>query len=314
MNILGHLRLANLVLALAVTAYCRAQQAPLPAGVRLIPNVEYAHPDGHSLLMDLYLPVRPETAAPVPVILYVHGGAWLSGDRHDRLAVPLVTSGYAVASIEYRLSQVATFPAQIEDCKAAVRWLRAKSRLYNLDPTHIGAWGTSAGGHLVALLGTTGDVKDLEGNEGNLDYSSRVQAVCDWFGPTDFTQIGEQAKHLPVPSGMDHDASDSPEAKLIGGPIKQNPDKAKAANPITYITKNDAPFLIMHGDRDPLVPLAQSQLLDKALMAAGVESTLLVVQGAGHGFGGKENLQKVQEFFDKHLKKRASAATNQGYR
>jgi acetyl esterase/lipase len=307
MNILYRVHLAIWMLGFAA-AICHGQeQSPLPAGVRLIPNIEYAHPDGHSLLMDLYLPKRSGVAAPAPVIVYVHGGAWLSGDRHDRLALPLVAQGgYAVASIEYRLSQVATFPAQIEDCKAAVRWLRAKSRLYDLDPAHIGAWGTSAGGHLAALLGTTGDVKELEGDEGNLIYSSRVQAVCDWFGPTDFLQIGQQAKHLPVPSAIDHDAPDSPEAKLIGGPIKQNSDKAKAANPITYITKDDAPFLILHGDRDPLVPLAQSQLLDTALKAAGVESTLVIVQGAGHGFGGKENLQKVQEFFDKHLKKPAN--------
>jgi alpha/beta hydrolase fold len=154
----------------------------LPDGVRLIPDLEYAHPDGHSLLLDLYVPPRGDQ--PAPIILWVHGSGWDMGDRHDRTAVPLTAYGYAVASIDYRLSQQATFPAQIEDCKAAVRWLRAHAKGYNLDGDHIGAWGASAGGHLVALLGTSGDVKELEGDEGNLEVTACRRSATGSVPPT----------------------------------------------------------------------------------------------------------------------------------
>ena len=309
--------LAVLLLLLLATATL-AQPAPatqpsqfqLPPGVRLVPNIEYANPDGHSLLMDLYLPDRANPNHPFPVVVWIHGGGWVQGDRHDHFAAPLAQDGYAVASIEYRLAQVATFPAQIEDCKAAVRWLRSKARLYNLDSAHIGAWGGSAGGHLSALLGTSGDVKELEGTEGNLDYSSRVQAVCDWCGPSDFTTIVEQSKHMQVPSGIKWDAADSYGAKLIGGAIPQNIAKAKAASPITYVSKDSPPFLIMHGDHDNLVPLAQSEELRDALQKAGVQAKLVIIPGAGHIFWSPQIFQTVEEFFDKQLKPPAGNARN----
>ena len=157
--------------------------------------------------------------------------------------MPLAAKGYAVASINYRLSQHAVFPAQIEDCKAAIRWLRANAAKYHLDPDHIGVWGASAGGHLVALLGTTGSVKELEGKGGNLDQSSRVQCVVDWFGPTDLATMGGS-----------HDKPGSPESRLIGGPVQENKEKARKASPLTYVSKDSAPFLIMHGDQDNTVP------------------------------------------------------------
>src|SRR5262249_32279005 len=149
-------------------------------------------------------------------------------------ALGLLSKGYAVASINYRLSQHAVYPAQIEDCKAAVRFLRANAKKYNLDPDHFGVWGASAGGHLVALLGTTGGGKELEGDGGNKEVSSKVQAVVNWFGPTDLTKMGGS-----------HDNPDSPEAKLLGGPVQENKDKAAKANPITYVAKDAAPFLIL---------------------------------------------------------------------
>ena len=175
-----------------------------------------------------------------------------------------------MASINYRFSQHALFPAQIEDCKAAIRWLRANAKKYNLDAGHIGVWGASAGGHLVALLGTTGGVKELEGKGGNLDQSSRVQCVVDWFGPTDFTKMGGW-----------QDKPDSPMARLVGGPVKDKPELAVKANPITYVGKDSAPFLIMHGEEDKLVPMNQSELMDEALRKAGVESTLVRIPKAG---------------------------------
>jgi acetyl esterase/lipase len=278
----------------------------LPDGVRHIPDLEYDRPNGQSLLLDLYVP--PPSARPAPVILWVHGGGWDMGDRHDRTALPLTAYGYAVASIEYRLSRKATFPAQIEDCKASVRWLRMHARAYNLDAAHIGAWGASAGGHLVALLGTSGDVKELEGGEGNLGVSSRVQAVCDWFGPTDLTKIDTRAwyKALRIDprtaTRADPHGGDSFESKLLGGAPSEVKEKALRASPITYVSKDDPPFLIMHGDRDPMMPLAQSEILRDALNQAGVEVTLRVVRGGGHGFDGPEFIDAVRQFFDVHLK------------
>jgi acetyl esterase/lipase len=274
-----------------------APPAPrIPAGVSVQRNLVYARVGEKDLLLDLYLPQR--APGPLPLILWVHGGAWRSGNKENSPAIRQAGRGYAVASINYRLSQEALFPAQIEDCKAAVRWLRANASQYNLDPDRIGAWGSSAGGHLVALLGASGGVKNLEGNLGNLKYSSRVQAVVDFFGPTDFLQIGK------FPSRIAHDAPDSPESQLLGGPAQQNPDKARRANPITYISKDDPPFLIMHGDQDQSVPLNQSELLSEALKKAGVEVTFQVVPGAGHGFGGPQVNATVDAFFDKHLKGR----------
>ena len=245
--------------------------------------------------LDLYLPEQgaPE---PLPVIIWVHGGAWLAGSK-DRCPVRrFVEQGYAVASINYRLSQHAIFPAQIQDCKAAVRWLRAHATQYNLDPRRFGVWGASAGGHLVALLGTAGDVKEFDVGE-NLEASSRVQAVCDFFGPTDFTKMSS------FPSTMDHDAADSPESKLVGGPVQENAEKVRCANPITYVTKDAPPFLIVHGDKDPLVPHNQSELLLDALKKANVEAKLHTVKDGGHGGFKDPNVNRfVAEFFARHLK------------
>ncbi len=260
-----------------------AQPPPtLPEGVRAERNLVYARTPQKELLLDLYLPAG---ATPLPVILWVHGGAWRSGSKEPCPAVRQSGRGYAVACISYRLSQEALFPAQIEDVKAAVGWLRANAAKHNLDANRIGAWGASAGGHLVALLGSSAD-----------DPATRVQAVVDFFGPTDFLRMRD------FPGKMDHDAPDSPESRLIGGAIQQNKEKVARANPITYVSRDDPPFLIMHGDQDPLVPLNQSELLHTALTKAGVESTLHVVKGAGHGFGGPEIDARVNAFFDRHLK------------
>ena len=167
-----------------------------------------------------------------------------------------------MASINYRLSGHATFPAQIEDCKAAIRWLRANAKQYNLDTKRFGVWGSSAGGHLVALLGTSGDVKEFD-KGANLDQSSRVQAVCDYYGPTDFVVF------VATPRYESHAKADAPEAKLIGGAVLENKDKAAKVNPITYVSADDPPFLIVHGDKDGTVPINQSELLFAALKKAG---------------------------------------------
>ncbi len=266
-------------------------------------DVEYG-PHGVGNRLDLYLP--PKADAPTPLVIWIHGGGWEAGNKDNPPGLGLLKKGYALASLNYRLSQEAKFPAQIEDCKAAIRFLRANAKKYNLDPDHFGVWGESAGGHLVALLGTTGAVKELEGDGPNKNESSAVQAVVDWFGPTDMLQMKAQADaQTDVKFAFDANAANSAVGKLFGGPVQEHKELAEKANPIHYVTKDAAPFLIMHGDKDPLVPLAQSKILDEALKAAKVESTLVVVEGAGHGgpgFGTPENLQKIQDFFDAHLK------------
>jgi len=267
-------------------------------GVKSLRDLEYARAGEKSLPLDLYLPEK--SRGPLPLIIWIHGGAWSGGDKADCPARRMLQRGYAVASVNYRLSNEAIFPAQIEDCKAAVRWLRAHAGQYHLDAEHFGVWGNSAGGHLVALLGTTGDVKQFDIGE-NLDLSSRVQAVCDYYGPTDLLQM--QARMLPG-AAMKHDTPSSPESRLIGGPIQENKDKAARASPIAYVTPAAAPFLIVHGDQDPLVPYNQSELLFEALKKTGVSVRLHIIEGAGHGpgFGGRDVAEMVNAFFDRHLK------------
>jgi acetyl esterase/lipase len=268
---------------------------PLPPGVKALKDLEYGRASGKAMLLDLYLPEKADK--PLPLIIWIHGGAWLGGSKDNPSpALRFTANGYAVAQVGYRLSQEAKFPAQIKDCKAAVRWLRANAAKYNLDPDKFAAWGSSAGGHLVALLGTSGGVAAWEGTGNDLKTSSRVQAVVDWFGPTDFLRIGD------AESDLRHNAPDSPESRLIGGALLENKDKAAAASPVTYVSKDAPPFLIMHGDRDRTVPFNQSELLYAALKKAGVDATLVPMKGAGHGFGGVEALTPVEEFLKRCLK------------
>lgn len=258
-------------------------------------NIPYAATDNPRQRLDLYLPKKPANPKPLPIVVYVHGGAWQNGDRRGGLGIvgPLVETGeYAGASLGYRLSGEAIWPAQIHDCKAAIRWLKTNAKKYNLDPDRIGVAGTSAGGHLVAMLGTSGDVAALEGTVGGLlNVDSRVHCVVDEFGPTDLLSMRGT-----------HDNGDSPESKLVGGAIQENAEVARAASPITYVTKEDPPIMMIHGTKDPLVPFQQSELLFASLKKNGVESILVAVEGAGHGnFGTKEVPSRMKQFFDKHL-------------
>ena len=266
------------------------------AGKRTYLNVEYV-PGGHERQkLDIYLPEQGTDTGPLPVVVWIHGGAWRAGSKKNCRSKVFLEDGFATASINYRLSQHAIYPAQIEDCKAAIRYLRANAKKYNIDPDRIGVWGSSAGGHLVALLGTTGDVKDFDKGP-NLHQSSKVQAVCDFFGPTDFTRMSD------FESTMDHDAADSPESILVGGPVQENKEACKRANPITYVSRNDPPTLIVHGDKDPLVPHNQSELLYEALKKADVDVKFHTVKGGGHGFRDAKVDRMVKEFFNRHLKK-----------
>jgi acetyl esterase/lipase len=245
--------------------------------------------------LDLYL---PKDGTKLPLIINIHGGAFKMGSKEQGVPTLFLRQGYAVASINYRLSQHAIFPAQIQDCKAAVRWLRAHAAEYRLDPDRFASLGSSAGGHLAAMLGTTGDTKEFDVGA-HLDQPSRVQAVVDYFGPTDFLQMDAHR----LPDGMVHDSANSPESELIGGAIQENREKTARANPITYVSRGDPPFLICHGDRDPLVPHHQSELLEAALKAAGVPVTFYTVKGAGHGgFNDPKVPELTRTFLETHLK------------
>ena len=272
---------------------------------RILKDIEYARPGNVSVLLDLYL---PESRGPHPLIVWIHGGAFRAGDKGNIFWRPMprqAERGYAVASINYRLSGQARFPALIHDSKAAIRWLRANTAKYGLKADRIVVAGESAGGHLSALLGTSGGVAQLEDPAmGNPKESSRVQGVVDFFGPTDFLQM-DVAVPASCPAPQVHNAPDSPESELLGCAIPACPEKVKTANPITYISPDDPPFLILHGTGDCLVPSPQSQLLYDSLRAAGVRASLYLLPGLAHAdkrFYTPENEKLVNDFIDAILR------------
>jgi acetyl esterase/lipase len=276
---------------------------PLPAGVKAVRNIPYVEHGHPNQVLDLFLPEQTSDK-PLPLMIWIHGGAWMAGNQANPPVLYLVGKGFAVASIQHRFSQDAIWPAPGYDCKAAIRFLRGNAVKYNLDPDHFGVGGDSSGGHLAAFVGTSGDVKEMEGDLGNTNVSSRVQAVVDWFGPTDFTLMAQQSGPHSM---IQHDTANSPESHLLGGPVQERRELAKSANPLTYIDKNDPPFLIMHGDNDQLVPLGQSVILAKALIDAGVEVTMKTIPGAGHEgpqFRSAESQQLIEEFLSRKLKTR----------
>jgi acetyl esterase/lipase len=275
-------------------------QGPVPSipdSVRVELDVPYAATDNPRQRLDLYVPSAAKGEKPLPLVVFIHGGAFRAGDKRTGwpMIARLVTSGeYVGASVGYRLSGEITWPAQIHDCKAAIRWLRANAKTYNIDPDRIGVIGTSAGGHLVAMLGTSGKVAELEGTLGaHPDVSSRVTCVVDEFGPADFLALYGGYNMSP----------DNPEAQLIGGPLGGKPEAARSASPITFVSADDPPFLVIHGTKDPAVNFNQSERFSEALKKAGVDVTFVRVLGAGHGnFRSPEVPQRVRRFFDKHLR------------
>ena len=250
---------------------------PLADNVRLVPDLPYAATDDPRQQLDIYLPRQPAVAGPLPVIAFVHGGGWKMGSRvmARPMIMPLVESGrYAAVSIGYRLSWQDIWPAQLHDVKAAIRWIRAHAGEYGLDPGRICAMGPSAGGHLVAELGTTNGDVALAGKLGeHTDQSSDVQCVIDFFGPADLTSDGAVA-------GEDEP---SPVTRLLGGRATDLPQLAAEASPVHQAGAGDVPFLIVHGTADPLVNYSQSVALQRALREAGVPVILQTVEGAGHG-------------------------------
>lgn len=281
-----------------------AREMPIPEDIAAERDVVYATPDGIDQTLDIAWP--KDLSQPVPCIVEIHGGAWQGGSKNINAALKYARRGYVGVSINYRLSGVAKFPAGVHDCKAAIRWLRANAEKYHIDPNRIGVHGGSAGGHLVALLGTSGGDPYLEGDGGNLEYSSNVQAVVDHYGPTDMLKM-EDGKH-----SMRHLTPNSPESRWLGGPITEIPGVVAKANPITYIDAQDPPILIMHGENDMTVIFNQSELLYTALKEAGVETELIRVKNADHGYrpnppgaevspNAQERARIEAEWFEKHL-------------
>ena len=270
-------------------------------------NIPYANLSPAEKL-DIYLP--DDGDGPFPVIISIHGGGFMFGDKADEQLNPMLKGlnhGYAIVSINYRMSGEAIFPANINDVKAAIRWVKANAAEYKFSPKRIALWDGSAGANLAALAGTSGDVKELEDmSMGNAKQSSRVMAVVDWFGPTNFLLMDEQLKETGN-GKPDKSEANSMLSKVLGQKITEIPGKVKMANPESYITSDDPPFLIQHGTKDPIVPTQQSVLFyEKLVKVLGKEKvTLHLLEGVQHGgkeFETPENLQIVFSFLDKILK------------
>lgn len=288
------LRLAALLCLALATHVGYAKDPNVPPGVQYEPDLQYGTGGGEALRLDLARPQDPKS--PAPCVLVIHGGAWRGGSKtaHTDLVLGLAKQGYVAATVQYRLCPKHPFPAQVEDVKCAVRFLRANAEKYGIHKERIGAVGFSAGAHLSMLLGTMDKNDGLEGEGGHADQSSKVQAVVAYFGPTDFL-----ADDIPmqVESLVDD---------FVGAKRDEKPEARKAASPITYVNAGDAPTLIFQGTKDPLVPHTQATRMADALTAAQVPGRVELLLGAGHGWGGKDILRTHIEtvaFFNEQLKK-----------
>lgn len=274
----------------------------VPPGVQLVGDLEYSRPNGVPLRLDLYRP--EEIAAPLPVLVWIHGDGWRTGGKDEpRPAMHLVHHGYAVASIEYRLSDAALFPAQIEDCQAAIRWLRSHAEEYHLDPDRFAAWGEGAGGHLAALLGTMSRRTTSSG-----DVSASVQAVIDFGGPIDFLRLDEQTTD---PEAVRHNDAWSPESLLVGGALPERKEVVALTNPLAYLSDHDRPppFMILHSHNDPTIPLRQSEILAQALRRHGSPVLFLRPQARVPQGALTQQLEDiVAEFLERRLKKPKTVA------
>ena len=265
-------------------------------GTKKIKDLEFAVVDGHSLKLDLYLPENVKSA---PLLVWIHGGGWRAGSKNNCSVSWLAEKGFAVASISYRLTDKAIFPAQIHDCKAALRWLRANKSKYAYSSEKVAVAGSSAGGMLAALMGTSGDVKALEGTVGgNNDQSSRVDAVIDFYGASDFILRSKTQPHRANKEG-------SVVYRLLGGGADKKVELAKQASAAYHVSSDDPPMLVFHGDKDNTVLLDQSLKIQEVYKKAQLPLDLHILKGAGHGgkqFYSEDNKKKMLVFLNKYLK------------
>jgi acetyl esterase/lipase len=258
-----------------------AQNAAEKSQVELRLDQPFAGTDNSKQKVDLYLPKKRNSDKPLPVVALIHGGGWVNGDRLGYAAAAIQfarTGDYASVAVGYRLTKEARWPAQIYDCKAAIRWIRAHAKEFNLDPDKIAVMGSSAGGHLSSLIGTSGDVKELEGDLGpNTTFSSRVQCVVNLCGPQDFTQaLMFDKEKKPI-------LKDDAVIGLLGGNYEEKHTEAVAASPVTYVTKDAPPFITFHGSADQRVAFLHAEAIHAALQKADVPSLLIPITNGGHG-------------------------------
>lgn len=294
--------LLALILVAAIIGDSSAQKKKDTKGaaLRRVNDVEFARVGDRSLRLDLYLPGNDASVKHAGLVVWVHGGAWRAGSRKRMPLVKLVDSGYAVASVDYRLSPEAKFPAQVHDIKAAIRFLRAHHANYGLNADRVIIAGSSAGGHLAALVGVTNGHRELEGKVGkHLKQSSDVQAIVDFYGPTNFNTILKQS----TPHGLNVRV---PALKLLlGGEPTAKKDLAALASPVSHVDKDDPPLLMIHGDQDPQVPINQSHELHGRYKRLGLPVQFEVVHGGAHGgrgFFGQDHVDLIVRFLAKHVK------------
>lgn len=268
----------------------------LAGGIAVQRAIPFAEVDGHTLRLDLYRPTKVDR--PPPVVVWVHGGAWRRGSREQMPLRGLVARGIAVASVDYRLSPVAKFPAQVHDIKAAIRFLRANAKQLEVDSQRLAIAGASAGGHLAAVVGVSHGNASLEGNVGEHDQqSSAVDAIVDYYGPTNFQTILQQS----TPHGL---SVRVPALQLlIGGRPEEFPELAKVGSAVEHVDPEDPPLLMIHGDQDPQVPINQSHELHGRYKSAGLSAHLEVLHGGAHGgaeFYDAQRTALVYDFLTKH--------------
>lgn len=285
------------LLTIFVVISCARQlQAEQHVPVKTALGLTYAEVKGQKLQLDLYLPEKVQSP---PLLVWIHGGGWRGGSRKAPKLGEMVQHGFAVASISYRLTDKALFPAQIHDCKAAIRWLRAHAQEYGYNAKSIAVAGSSAGGHLALLMGTSGGVENLEGTIGNhLEQSSRVQAVIDYYGPSDFVLRGKTQPERAY-------TTKSGSYALLGGKDgKVAPTMERLASPAIYVSTDDPPLLIFHGTNDRTVLLDQSERIHNLYTMKDLDAKLVVLDGAGHGgksFYQGEHFNTALQFLKKHL-------------
>lgn len=274
----------------------------LSSGVRIIRNIAYAKDsDNPRQKLDLYIP-RTKSKKPLPVVVWIHGGGWIEGDKADSPALELAKKGFAACSINYRLAPKNIFPAQLYDCKAAIRWLKVHGTEFGLNKNLIGVWGVSAGGHLALMLATTSNIESLEGDLGNNQADSSIKACCDWCGPTDLISFKSQC--APDSAYSTVSPADLVDA-LLGGPVEKNKELAKQASPITYVPNVETtcpPILIMHAKNDPIVPFIQSQEFANLLSSKKMPVTMIKINSDRHVFLTSDSFKMVTDFFSEHLK------------